>query len=276
MSYFTKHETLTLKNVLDGEGNVPLRFKRDAEITGKKFAEKYTSFKNSTNWLQFKESGGTFADAKKCIKNGNLQIDFTGWEDCQRMIFEAATRFKEAEIRNAMQKVFALLTTSQRKALEKEVEHIMTLNNNMLDDYTFKDAVTEYLAGDERKAFIVSKYGKMSDWNVSQVTDMSHLFEDEHLFNEPLNNWDVSNVTDMRAMFYGATSFNQSLDKWDVVNVTNMDQMFMEATSFNQPLTNWAVANVEMYDGMFKNATSFESKNIPLIPRYLVRQNRFW
>ena len=125
MSYFTKHETLTLKNVLDGEGNVPLRFKRDAVITGK-FAEKYNSFKDSTTWSQFKKSGGTFADATKCIKNGNLQIDFTRWEDCRRMIFEAATRVKEADIRNAMQKVYELLSSSQIKGLQKEVEHMIT------------------------------------------------------------------------------------------------------------------------------------------------------
>ena len=62
--------------------------------------------------------------------------------------------------------------------------------------------------------------------------------------NQPLNNWDVSNVTDMSRMFNSATSFNQPLNDWDVSNddwdghrshVTTMDDMFLGATSFNQP-----------------------------------------
>jgi surface protein len=39
-------------------------------------------------------------------------------------------------------------------------------------------------------------------------------------FNEDISKWDVSNVTDMRHMFDNAESFNEDISKWDVSNVT--------------------------------------------------------
>mgnify|MGYP002637828983 CR=1 FL=1 len=47
----------------------------------------------------------------------------------------------------------------------------------------------------------ISTYGKIEDWDVSQITDMNHLFYGIRGFNEPIGNWDVSNVTNMSSMF---------------------------------------------------------------------------
>jgi len=79
------------------------------------------------------------------------------------------------------------------------------------------------------------KYGHISGWDTSEVTDMSELFLEAHDFDESLNDWDVSNVTTMKEMFSGAESFNQPLEKWDVSNVTDMKAMFFGAKSFSQP-----------------------------------------
>ena len=40
-------------------------------------------------------------------------------------------------------------------------------------------------------------------------------------FNRDISNWDVSNVTNMYEMFYNNQVFNQDLSLWDVVNVEN-------------------------------------------------------
>ena len=101
---------------------------------------------------------------------------------------------------------------------------------------TLRRAVKDYLAGGDRKKRIVEKYGEISTWDVSNVTNMAWMFAEATSFNQPLNNWNVSKVTNMEAMFSHATSFNQPLNNWDVSNVTYMDQMFEEANSFNQPL----------------------------------------
>ena len=100
---------------------------------------------------------------------------------------------------------------------------------------TLRRAVKDYLAGGDRKKRIVEKYGEISNWDTSRVTDMRWMFKNAESFDQPLNNWDVSNVTNMWSMFDGASSFNQPLNNWDVSNA-DMDSMFYEASSFNQPL----------------------------------------
>ncbi|GAB6073691.1 BspA family leucine-rich repeat surface protein [Nautilia lithotrophica] len=97
----------------------------------------------------------------------------------------------------------------------------------------------------------------LNDWNVSSVTNMSHMFDGATNFNQPLNNWNVSNVKYMNGMFKNAWNFNQPLDNWNVSKVENMSEMFYYATNFNQPLNNWNVSNVKYMNGMFLGAYSF-------------------
>jgi uncharacterized repeat protein (TIGR02543 family) len=52
-----------------------------------------------------------------------------------------------------------------------------------------------------------------------------------------MNSWDVSNVTDMYHMFAYADSFNQNISGWNVSKVTNMEGMFCGALDFNQDIS---------------------------------------
>ena len=45
------------------------------------------------------------------------------------------------------------------------------------------------------------KCGRIGDWDVSGILDMSKLFPIFTKFNEPLSNWNTSSVTDMSGMF---------------------------------------------------------------------------
>ena len=79
-----------------------------------------------------------------------------------------------------------------------------------LTNATIKRAVSDYLNGGARKQRVVIKYGDISQWDVSNVTDMWSMFNDARAFNQPLNNWNVSNVTNMRWMFEDARSLDES------------------------------------------------------------------
>ena len=103
----------------------------------------------------------------------------------------------------------------------------------------------------------ISTYGKMEDWDVSQITDMNHLFYDIVGFNEPIGNWDVSNVTNMSGMFKNTQSFNRDISNWDVSKVTNMSSMFQSAYEFNKNIGNWNVSNVTDMSNMFRLAEEF-------------------
>ncbi len=83
------------------------------------------------------------------------------------------------------------------------------------------------------------RYGHISQWDTSRVTDMSKLFHELPEFNDDISRWNVSQVSEMKGMFKDAHSFNQPLDSWDVSNVRDMTGMFAHARSFNQPHCAW-------------------------------------
>ena len=71
-----------------------------------------------------------------------------------------------------------------------------------------------------------AKYGHISEWNTSLVTNMKELFKNKRDFNDDISKWNVSNVTDMSWMFncYDEDEdgdeqepiFNGDISGWDV------------------------------------------------------------
>ncbi len=103
--------------------------------------------------------------------------------------------------------------------------------------------------------FLNSSFNQpIGNWNVSGVTDMTDMFYNTQ-FNQPLSGWNVGNVLYMGSMFYG-TPFNQPIGNWDVSKVISMSWMFRN-TQFNQPLSGWNVSKVQDMSYMFDNATNF-------------------
>ena len=99
----------------------------------------------------------------------------------------------------------------------------------------------------------------VSNWNVSNVTNMEGLFNNCKKFNCDLNKWDVSNVKDMSYMFYNCGNFDCDLSNWDVSNVTNMYTMFEGCSKFKgKGLENWDVSKVESISYMFFDCINFD------------------
>jgi len=97
----------------------------------------------------------------------------------------------------------------------------------------------------------------VSNWNVSNVTNMMHMFwEHMRIGSRDLSNWDVSNVTDMGSMFCGPNggTVPRGMQNWNVSNVTNMSGMFCSWNS-SEPadinLSNWDISNVTFMSNMF-------------------------
>ena len=99
----------------------------------------------------------------------------------------------------------------------------------------------------------------VSNWNVSNVTNMEGLFNNCKKFNCDLSKWDVSNVKDMSYMFYNCGNFDCDLSNWDVSNVTNMYTMFEGCSKFKgKGLENWDVSKVESISYMFFDCINFD------------------
>jgi len=97
-----------------------------------------------------------------------------------------------------------------------------------ITDNNIKCIVKAYLCPD-CKANTISHYGKIEDWDVSNVTNMKGLFENKYTFNLNIGGWNVSNVTDTSEMFYGALAFNQNISSWTLTNSVTCSNMFSGA-----------------------------------------------
>jgi len=105
------------------------------------------------------------------------------------------------------------------------------------------------------RAFVFNQ--NLSSWNTSSVTVISSIFSYAWAFNGNISSWDVSKVTDMSSMFFAATAFNQPIGSWDTHNVTTMESMFVNAAAFNQNISGWNVSSVTNMYNMFFGATAF-------------------
>lgn len=93
---------------------------------------------------------------------------------------------------------------------------------------TLREAVKEWLDDDKLAEL---KYGHISNWDTSDITDMSKMFFEAESFNQSIGNWDVSNVEYMSMMFYCAESFIHPIGDWDVSSVIDLSEPFNGADS---------------------------------------------
>ena len=93
----------------------------------------------------------------------------------------------------------------------------------------------------------------IGNWDVSNGTTFSRMFE-QTPFNQDISNWQTTNVTNMSFMFLSNTVFNQDISSWDVSGVTNFAVMFDGASSFNQNLGAWQLnTGVTTMNQIFRN-----------------------
>ena len=70
--------------------------------------------------------------------------------------------------------------------------------NFIINDDNIKLLVNDWFSNKELITYI---HGDISEWDVSEVTDMNRLFNNRTEFNEDISKWNVGNVTNMEGMF---------------------------------------------------------------------------
>ena len=131
----------------------------------------------------------------------------------------------------------------------------------------------------------ITTVGRMNEWNLSGVTNLSSMFgmfvgggtTGIGLFNQNIGAWDVSNVTSFGEMFRFTALFNNGgssdIQNWNVSSAINMNGMFSRANRFNQPLANWerstpgntsTLANVTDMGNMFSSSNNSLGFNQPI------------
>ena len=140
---------------------------------------------------------------------------------------------------------------SLKSSLDTKTKKVIEFNNK-----TIRKAVELWI---ENEVEAIRIYGHISNWNTSNVTDMSKLFKEAYSFNEDIGSWDVSQVKNMSELFKGAYLFNKDIGSWNVSQVKNMSWMFYSAMRFNQDIGSWDVSSVRNMTRMFDNAISFNN-----------------
>ena len=80
-----------------------------------------------------------------------------------------------------------------------------------------------------------SKNYNLNCIDTSKITDMSDLFYDSKFENININvsNWDVSNVKDMNHMFCNCYNFNSDLSNWKINKCEDFNRIFANCKNFN-------------------------------------------
>jgi len=116
------------------------------------------------------------------------------------------------------------------------------------DSGELRDAVKIFTGTyDSSKQQLISTYGEIRHWDVSNVTDMSHLFISVRILTLTL----VCGMYQMSLiwvrLFFDCPNFNSDISLWDVSNVTDMDLMFSYCDKFNSDISKWDVSKCYRY-----------------------------
>ena len=154
-------------------------------------------------------------------------------------------------------------TNADKAALVAEIKrataaHGNTVNLNYIDTSAITDMSYLFSIDTTNGHGLEAFNGDISKWDVSNVTNMSGMFNGADRFNQDISKWNVAKVTNMRFMFSGAYKFNQDISKWNVEKVTDMSFMFINARAFDQDISRWKVSNVTAMYAMFYSATAFD------------------
>jgi surface protein len=104
-----------------------------------------------------------------------------------------------------------------------------------------------------RKCSNLNGPNNINDWNTTEVSFMSRMFQNAFNFNQDIGDWNTASVTDMSSMFQSASAFNQDIGNWNTSSVTNMSSMF-QSCGFNQDIGNWNTSSVIDMSSMFQSS----------------------
>lgn len=118
-----------------------------------------------------------------------------------------------------------------------------------------------YMGGTFWNCTALTNVSRISEWDVTGVTDMFQAFRGCSNFNDDVTGWDVSNLTSAFRLFMSCSKFNRNLGSWNMSKVQYLNSMFNAATIFTNggspSINNWDTSSVIGIEEMFRSASAF-------------------
>ena len=144
-----------------------------------------------------------------------------------------------------------------------KVEELMTKYENleeMGEGYILEIKEGIKLPDDCTSLFSVRQGGCLKElifpnnFDTSNVTSMSFMFEQQPYINPDVSRWNTSNVTSMYGMFMLTKNFNPNVRDWDVSNVNiegGVTAMFNFAEKADPDTSKWVMNNIKFMQNLF-------------------------
>lgn len=109
---------------------------------------------------------------------------------------------------------------------------------------------------------IIDKVTDYNDIDVSNIEDMSYLFEDQDIVTIDISEWDVSNVKNMKSMFNNCKYLRTvgNLSSWNINKVSDMSFMFNNCKNLSDlgDLSSWNMKGKNL-KCMFQNCQKLKT-----------------
>jgi len=148
-----------------------------------------------------------------------------------------------------------------------------TNTKTRMSDLNIHEALDVYF---EDEAAAIFEYGKIENWDISEIRYMFALFENQEDFNGDISGWDTSMIIYASSNFKGATSFNADISSWDMSSNQNFASMFEKAVSFNADISSWDVSLGANFDQMFRDTQEFDIDLSPWEPKSALYLNQMF
>jgi len=101
----------------------------------------------------------------------------------------------------------------------------------------------------------------LNDIDISNIDNLSYLFERVDIKAVDMNNWDVSHVKDIHGMFWCNDNIEEIyIDEWDTSNIESFYGTFYKCKKLNiLDLSNWKFDKCTEFDLMFKGCEKLDT-----------------